>query len=80
VSIFGSCLAKFSSEKRHLFAWQAAEIRNEDGLMQGARSTGTGMHFDVHEDSEHRATPQMTHRSSIAAPAIKPGPQHEHSQ
>ena len=35
--------------------------------MQGTWSAGTGMYIDVHEDSEHRATPQMTHHSSIAA-------------
>jgi phosphoribosylformylglycinamidine synthase len=46
---------------------QAAEIRREDGQMQGARSAGTAMYIDVHEDSEHRATQQMTHHSSISA-------------
>ncbi|HKB60383.1 MAG TPA: hypothetical protein VKC56_10115 [Gallionellaceae bacterium] len=35
------------------------EKRNEDSQMQGARRAGTGVYFSVHEDAEHRATPQM---------------------
>ena len=32
---------------------------SERSEMQGALRTGTGVYIEVHEDSEHRATPQI---------------------
>ena len=36
--------------------------------MLGARSAGTEMYIDVHEDSEHRATPQLTTTAVLQQP------------
>ena len=35
--------------------------------MQDARSAGTGVYMDVHEDSEHRATQQIIRATIISA-------------
>jgi hypothetical protein len=57
--------ARIRAKVEHAFQ-QAVEKRSEDGQMQGARSAATETYLGDRRGSEHRATPQMAHRSSFS--------------
>ena len=48
------------------FRQQPVEKRREDGQTQGARRAATGTYRFGRSGSEHRATPQLAHRSSFS--------------
>ena len=52
------------SERR--LDWQVIEKRSEDDPMHGAWSAATETYQIDRRGSEHRATPQMAHRSSFS--------------
>jgi len=57
----------------HGLLYQAVEKHSEDGQMQGARSAATETYQIDGRGSEHRATPQMAHRSRFSTACLKKG-------